>query len=256
MNIAIIGSGWLAHPLAMQLQSDGHQVILTTTTQDKVVKLQAQGLNALQYVLGDQLSEPSQLFDVDAMLIAITSKDIEAFDILLDQLSEHACQHVLYISSTSVYQNDGTEHDENSQRLNQSNPLLAIESLMQSHPSASIIRFAGLVGPNRHPGHFFKSGQIVKNPEAPVNLIHLDDCIGIISAVIEQGAWGEIFNGCAETHPTKLEFYGHAAKLLDLAEPKFDNSRSTGSHKVVCKQKIKTVLNYNLIHQDVMNMTY
>ncbi|VAW48073.1 hypothetical protein MNBD_GAMMA02-1346 [hydrothermal vent metagenome] len=96
MKIGILASGWLAQPLAKQLQLDGHQILLTTTQKHKVSELQASGLKALQYESGDQLSDPAQLFETDVMIIAITNKDLEAFDVLMDQLSEHHCKHLIY----------------------------------------------------------------------------------------------------------------------------------------------------------------
>jgi len=255
VKISLIGSGWLAKPLALQFQADGHEIILTSTQQDKIAALNAVGLKALQYELGDQLSNPSQLFDTDVLIIAITSKDTEAFDVLMDQLSEQPCQHIIYISSTSVYQNNKQTHDENSQQLNQDNPIWQIEQLIQSHSSATVIRFAGLVGPGRHPGRFFANGKKLFNASAPVNLIHLDDCIGIIKAVIETQSWNQVFNGCADTHPSKLTFYQQAAKQYGAADPITEDSQ-TSSYKIIDNTKLKTILGYQLIQPDVLNMRF
>ncbi len=255
MKIALIGSGWLAQPLAMQLKADGHQVILTTTQRDKISALEAMGLRALQYELGDQLSDPAILFDTDVLIIAITSKDLESFDVLMDQLSQHNCHHLLFISSTSVYKNNQQTHDESSQQLNQDNPIYSIEQLIQTHPSASMIRFAGLVGPGRHPGGFFAQGRTLKNPTAPVNLIHLDDCIGIIKAVIEKRAWNQIFNGCASTHPQKLKFYQQAAQQYGAPEPVSEDTES-GSYKTIDSKNVEAILSYDFIYSDVMTMNF
>ncbi len=255
MKIAIIGSGWLGLPLANQLQTDGHKMMLTTTQQDKAVKLQRNGLNVMQYEVGDQLSQPDQLFNNDIIIIAVTSKDVDAFDILIDQLNQQTCKKLIYISSTSVYQNNRLSHDESSQYLNKDNPIWKIEQLIQTHPSTTIIRLAGLVGPGRHPGRFFKNGRTLKNPTAPVNLIHLDDCIGIIQSVILNQAWNQIFNGCADNHPPKLEFYTRMADQLNLAAPEFEKN-TAGSQKIVDNKKSKTVLGYKYTCPDVFNMKY
>ncbi len=254
-KISIIGSGWLAQPLAQQLQVDGHQVTLTSTQSDKVQTLNDQGLNAIHYVLGEQLTEPNELFDTDIMIIAITSKDIDAFNLLMVQLQDHHCHHLIFISSTSVYQNNGHSHDEESLLLNHDNPLVTIERLIQQHPSATIIRFAGLIGPDRHPGHFFINGRTLKNPHAPVNLIHLDDCIGLIKTVIKKQAWNEVFNGSADTHPTKIEFYGTMAEQSGNEIPHTETD-SNSSCKTIDNQKIKTSLSYELIHPDLMAIKF
>lgn len=259
MNISIIGSGWLAQPLAKNFQHDGHQVTLTTTQLDKVNDLKQQGFNTLQYNLGDQLSDPSELFNADVLIIAVTSKDIEAFDILMDQVSEYPDLNIIYISSTSVYQshimNNKQNHDETSTALDHDNPTWKIEQLIQTHPSASIIRFAGLVGPGRHPGRFFSGDKVIKNPQAPVNLIHLDDCIGIIKAVIKKAAWNQIFNGCADTHPAKAEFYSHATALIGNPPPA-TASNSESSYKYIENQKVVKQLAYEFIYPDVFGMKY
>ena len=256
MKISIIGSGWLAQPLALSLQEDGHELLLTTTQSAKVALLHAKGLKAIEYVLGDQLSNPSMLFDADVLIIAITSKEIADYDVLLDQLTEQNCQHLLYISSTAVYQNNGQTHAEDSTAMNQDHPIYQIEQLIQSHPSASVIRFAGLVGPNRHPGRFFANGKTMKIPTAPVNLIHLADCTGIIKAVIDNKAWNQTFNGCADNHPKKIDYYGTMATQIGLPRPAAAVADESASFKIINNHKVKAVLNYQLKYPDVVNMEF
>ncbi len=66
----------------------------------------------------------------------------------------------------------------------------------------TIVRFGGVIGYNRNSGKFFSKGSPVHNPDSNVNFIHRDDCIEIISQLVEQEVWGEVFNCCADTHPT------------------------------------------------------
>ncbi len=256
MKINIIGSGWLAQPLAKELKAVGDDVLLTATHAGKVKDLSAHGFNAIQYQLGDAVQSSDPLFDADVLIIAITSKDIAGYSELLSQLDSSITQHLIFISSTSVYKNCSEAHDETSQQLNRANPLVKIEQIISSHPKATIIRFAGLVGPGRHPGRFFESGKPIKNPQARVNLIHLNDCIGIIKAIIKQQSWGEIFNGCADNHPKKGEFYPTMAKQLGLPKPKTANTHAEASDKIVKNKKIKTQLKYVFKFPDVYHMTF
>ena len=255
MKISIIGSGWLALPLSRHLTDLQHQVLITTTCADKARRLSDQGFQVSTYQLGQDTSPKAELLQADVLIIAITSKDHEAFSRLVGQLATSTVQHVLFVSSTSVYQNNGQAHDETSQALNHNSPLLKIEQLIQQLPSASIIRFAGLVGPGRHPGGFFRRSGVISNPEAAVNLIHLDDCLGLITAVIEQQAWQQIFNGCADSHPEKGVFYQSMARQGGFEVPQ-PGEHTTGSDKVIDNQKIKQTLNYSLHHPDVMKMTF
>ncbi|MCX7554973.1 NAD(P)H-binding protein [Marinicella sp. S1101] len=256
MKISIIGSGWLAQPLAGQLIKNGHEVMMTSTRAEKVARLTQNGLDIRHYQLGDELSADDQLLDVDLLIIAITSKDIDAYQKLIKQVKSDQTQAIIYISSTSVYANSDEPHDENSPRLNFDNPLLDIEQVIQSHPQATIIRFAGLVGPKRHPGRFFAGGKTITNPQARVNLIHLDDCLGIILAIINNQAWGEVFNGCADNHPAKGDFYPAMTAQLGAEPPLLDNKKGETSDKTILNHKVKNSLNYVLQQPDVFKFSY
>jgi nucleoside-diphosphate-sugar epimerase len=86
------------------------------------------------------------------------------------------------------------------------------------------------------------------NGRAPVNLIYLDDCIGIIKSVIEREAWGEIFNACAEYHPEKQNYYTEVAKKMNLTVPVFLNELL--SFKIIRSNKCKNQLNYIFKYPD------
>lgn len=102
---------------------------------------------------------------------------------------------------------------------------------------------------------FFSKGGLVSNPDSNVNLTHRDDCIEIINQIVEQKAWGEVFNCCADTHPTKREFYTQAAKSMGLPVPGFEDS-GPASFKIISNQKVKQHLNYNFLHSDLMNIKF
>jgi len=254
-RITLVGSGWLALPLASELERLGHHLALTTTQADKARELKTKGHKVEVYELGQQLATDSALLQADVLLLAITSKDVEAYQGLVEQLRQADSQHLLFISSTSVYLNNGQLQDESSLALNTDSALYQIEQLIRTLPSVTILRFAGLVGPDRHPGRFFRRTRVMNNPQAPVNLIHLDDCLGIIAAIIKQQAWNEVFNGCADTHPSKAEFYPAMAASLGLKPPEPANSIS-GSDKIISNQKVKLKLNYVFRYPDVMQMDF
>jgi len=88
-----------------------------------------------------------------------------------------------------------------------------------------------------------------------VNLIHRDDCIGIIDAIIDQQAWGEVFNGCADTHPGKREFYTYARQLLDIPAPEFAHDAEQ-AFKIVSNAKVKQLLDYQFMFPDVMKIDF
>ncbi len=70
-----------------------------------------------------------------------------------------------------------------------------------------------------------------------------------------QKVWGDIFNCCADTHPTKREFYTHAAQSLGNPVPEFTNS-GTKSFKIVSNQKVKQILDYTFLHPELMKIKF
>ena len=73
--------------------------------------------------------------------------------------------------------------------------MIAAEHLVAvSDLQHSILRFGGLAGGDRKAGRFLAGRKDVKNGAAPVNMIHRDDCIGIIHRIIENPLWGRVWN--------------------------------------------------------------
>ena len=136
-------------------------------------------------------------------------------------------------------------------------PLVQIENLFRENEqfTSTILRFAGLIGGRRHPGRFFSSGKTIKDPDAFVNLIHRDDCIAIITKLLEKKIWGEVFNGCADSHPKKRDYYPNAARAMGAKPPSFDAPDSI-SYKIISNHKIKQRLNYTFLHADLMDFGY
>ncbi|MEA2073513.1 MAG: hypothetical protein U9O86_08010 [Campylobacterota bacterium] len=148
------------------------------------------------------------------------------------------------MSSTSICRDKSLE-----------NPRYVIEEVFKSSLvfETTILRFGGLIGGSRNPSNFVKKKQLLKN--ARVNLIHLDDCIGVINAILEQGVWGETFNACADTHPTKEEFYTHVCKQSGYCTPSFKDSDEMVP-EVISNEKLKEALSYSFIHPDLMQVNF
>ena len=191
------------------------------------------------------------------LIINIPSKDVAGFGRLINKIAYSNVKHVLFVSSTSVYpatnriilESDGAESP--------THPLTTIENLFTENNNfeTTIVRFGGLIGYSRHPGRFFRNRKVVRNPEAFVNLIHRDDCINIIEQIVTRGVWGETFNCCADTHPTKRAFYAQAAAQLGVPAPNFDTSGET-VYKIIDNSKIKQALDYSFVHPDLMAIQF
>lgn len=254
-TISILGSGWLGLPLAKSLQQDGQQIRLSTRSLDKAKQLSEQNLKSYVVDIEKELTNVPDFLQADTLIINITSKQLSGYQALLTEIENSPIQHVLFISSTSVYGNDQGLCKE-SDPLTQETNLRCIEKLFTDSPNfeCSVIRFAGLIGPKRHPGRFFTNGKSIKDGYAKVNLIHQLDCINLIRTVLEKDAWGEVFNGCADNHPTKKDYYSTMAKLLGYPEPNCLFTDHSGN-KVICNEKVKTQLDYQFIYPDIYHIT-
>lgn len=251
-TISILGCGWLGLPLAANLITNGHLVNGSTTTPSKLPLLKAEGLDAHLIDIGKKDYKPTEFLKAETLIIAITSKNIEHFKTLIKHIEDAPIKNVIFISSTSVYPFTNSILNEDSETKD--TPLRRIEELFLTNKTinTTIIRFGGLFGGSRKPGNFMKPGKIIDNPEGYINLIHLDDCIGLIEKIIASKTNNTIINGSADTHPTRREFYTKEVAKLGKPTPIF-NEDSKSVYKIISNKKAKTLLNYTFKYSDLMN---
>ena len=257
-KISILGCGWFGFPLGKSLVKKGYKVLGSTTTPQKLLLLKAQGIDSYLLQLPPTINKPSdQFFKSDILIITIPPRSpdyLNQITQLKDLLILHGTKRVIFISSTSVYENDNREIDETTPAMPESasgNLMRSAEELLLTSEEfkTTIIRFSGLIGPGRHPARFLAGKVNIPNGRAPVNLIHLDDCIGIIEAVIEKDMFGKIFNGVCPDHPTRKEFYTLASKLKENVEPLFIDELL--DWKIVKSSEILPHLNYQFKIKDL-----
>ncbi len=256
-KISILGCGWLGLPLAKAFINDNYQVSGSTTTPEKIPVLK--NFEIIPFLLDlenlELNSANEAFFQTETLVINVpprrNSGNSYAAQIrnLQPALLKTEVKQVIFISSTSVYANAPGPVSETSElEKEKANELIMAERIMAAPENTwqtTIIRFAGLFGPGRQPGRFLAGKTNLPDPESPVNLIHLEDCIGIIKAVVNQQKWGEIFNACADAHPTRKTFYQAAARKLNLPEPTFiENQESEPVTKLISSQKLKNSLQY------------
>ena len=252
-RISLFGCGWLGEPLAIQLIRNGYQVKGSTTTAGKLQRLESLGIVPFLLNLESISTDISRFLESDILIVAVASKNVDGFRNLLAQIEKSPIQKILFISSTSVYENSDDIITE--QATLKSSGLCEIEELFRSNASflTTVLRLAGLFGYNRNPANFFPPGKPIGNPNGSVNMIHQDDCIRIISQLIENEIWGETFNACADTHPTRREFYTKAALDIGRDAPVFIENGSL-EQKIISNQKLKTVLGFQFSYPDLLNI--
>ena len=251
-SISILGCGWLGKPLGVSLLEEGYAVKGSTRSELKLTELDALGIDS--YLVNiEEFEEFDPFLQSDILVIAITSKDIDAYERLIWQIQDSLVQKVLFISSTSVYPNSNAVVTEDNETVEK--PLTEIENLFRKNKSfeTTILRFAGLYGPGRHPGNWFKGGRIIPRPEGFVNMIHQEDCIEVIQEIIAQDCWNITLNGCSNHHPTRRAFYTNAKASLGYDEPIFEEANKP-IYKIISSKKLQETLNYEFIHDDLLSI--
>ncbi len=250
-KISILGCGWLGFPLAQSLIKK-NEVKGSTTSAHKLDQLIKNGITPFLIDLENLTQNLSEFLNSEILIIAVTPKSISVYKELILAIKQSTIQNVMFISSTSVYGNHSVEITEDFPV--KESTLSIAEDLFRKEKkfNTTIIRFAGLIGYNRNPNNFFKNGKKIDNPCGVVNMIHQDDCIRIIEEIISQNTWGETFNACADTHPTRKDFYTHAYESFQLHPIEFTNTIT--ELKQISNQKLKQVLNYEFIHPNLLKL--
>lgn len=250
-NVSILGCGWLGKELAVSLVKKGYNVKGSTTSKEKLEKLTSLDINAFLIDISEKNIQ-LEFLDAGILIIAITSKEVTGFKNLISSIEKTNIDKIIFISSTSAYPSLNKEMTEEDETVD--SPLVEIENLFRNNHNfqTTIIRFAGLFGGNRHPGNWFANKK-VPHPKGYVNMIHQEDCIAVIQQIIAQNVFGEVFNACANHHPTRADFYTNARTSLEKPAPEFDYSKPL-EYKIISSKKLQKVLNYQFIHDDLLNI--
>ena len=281
-SVGIVGCGWLGSVLAQQLKAQGVQVLATRSNIDNTEQLKNQGINAevLSLPAEQVLLNTHAIFKQQCLVIAITPQFREGrldYADKVKQLVESAkagnfVEQIILLSSSAIYNGLSGQVEESiildlsadkvsvlndaEQAVLDFNTNNDIES--NDNPvnkDAYVLRLSGLVGPNRHPGKFLLNGRMLKSPQAIVNLIHQQDAIGLILALLKSDIRGAIFNGVSSTQVTKKQYYQAAANALQLPAPSFEESNLAleSEPKIVSGTKTRVELHYSFVYDDLLN---
>lgn len=269
MKISILGCGWLGFPLAQKLIETGYEVKGSTTSENKLDVLQSHKIEPFLIRLEENQiigTIPEFLNDSEILIIDIppglrkitettTEKTfVNKIKNLIPFVENSTIEKVIFISSTSVYSESEllptvTEESILHPDTESGKQLVDVENLLRNNSNfqTTIIRFGGLIGEDRNIVKMLTGKTNVANPEAPINLIHQEDCIGILCEILKQAqhdkVWDETFNAVAPNHPTRKNYYTEKAKKLDLIAPLFTENE-TNIGKIISSEKLEKVLGY------------
>jgi nucleoside-diphosphate-sugar epimerase len=266
-QISILGCGWLGLPLAKALLKNAFSVKGSATSIEKLLVLENSGIQAFQIELTETKTQGDVAFFLENSRILIIdippklrgdSKENFVCKIknIIPFIEKSTVDQVIFISSTSVYGENNlivTEDTELNPDTESGKQLVQTEQHLQSnqHFKTTVLRFGGLIGEDRNPVKFLSGRKNIENPNAPINLIHQEDCIGIILEIIRQTEskqleGNETFNAVTPFHPSRKEYYTQKAIEFNLALPEFNITDATFG-KTITSFKIENALKYTFV---------
>lgn len=240
MKISIIGLGWFGLALAKELRIR-HEIFGTTRTEEKLKNLKK--FFSEVYLLNTEIIPNENILNSEVIII-----NIPPFKGQLEWLKRWEIpkdKHIIFISSTSVYGQSQLVVSEETTPFPDSDGgkiLIEEEKWIQSFSHFTIIRFGGLIGPDRHPGKYLSGKTNLPGGNHPVNLIQQKDAVSFTILVIEQRIYGEIFNLSHPSHPSRKDYYQNYCLLNNIPIPEFLDSSESG--KLVLSSKVEKIYKF------------
>lgn len=271
-TISILGAGWLGQPLALRLKRLGHQVFASKTQQTGVDTLAESDLRGFVCLLPEsnlssdykQLVHHLQTQQCDILIGSFPpgfrSGNGEEYALRWKYLTQAAkeanVQKIIMISSTTVYPATHTTMTEEdaSLKLSQTAPhfsnsalimLQAEQYVIDSGIEFDIVRYSGLIGPNRHPSRFASKLKQVSQA-APANMLHLEDAIDSVIFTLTHLS-NQIVNATCPETVSKAEFYQAALNAVGSTE-KLPNIVNTADKRISSKKLMDLGYQFHFNH--------
>ncbi|NJW52255.1 NAD(P)H-binding protein [Salinimicrobium sp. CDJ15-91] len=237
------------------LIAEGILVRGSTTSQEKVPMLESSGIEAFVIKVAaegisgeiERFLEASEVLIVDFPpgLRKDPKLDYEgAIARLAEAVETSGVKKVIFVSSIAVYEETEnfsiyTEDAEPNATSASGKQIISAEKILLQNPffDTTVIRFGGLIGAGRHPVKYLAGRSGLPNPLGPVNLIHLDDCLGILKKVLKNDIFGTVYNAVYPLHPPRAKYYTEKAKEAGLEIPQFDET-SASAGKIISASKV------------------
>ena len=264
MTTLILGCGYLGKAVALALiaRNPNSAVFGTTRSESKASSLRAIGVYS---ILADVLDPESLAGLPRADRVFLSVGFDRSSGSTREQVGMIGMRNVLHAlksrgwagrlvasSSTSVYgQADGRWVDEDSETisLDESGRIaLGAESLVHAaEPSATILRFSGIYGPDRIIGQaMLERGEAIPgDPDRWLNLIHVEDAAQAVVAALDATESGRLYVVSDDSPLRRREYYECAAASLGLPAPRFEGTGASLSQvpdKRVLNSRVKAEL--------------
>lgn len=253
-KVSIIGLGWIGLPLAHHLKSQEIEVVGSTTSAEKLSRIQSEGIPAVQFEMipFPQGKGFQALFQADVLVVNIPPRSrtqeadfyLEQLKFLRSMIDQSQIKKVIFVSSTGIYpeiseEEKYTEDYPLSLENCGNQTLLKAEQMMETERAfdLTIVRFGGLMGGDRIPGKYFAGKENVAG-QTRVNFIHRNDAVGILTWIIEKDLWNAIYNGVAPIYSLRKDIYERNHQEMGFPLPASYQQANAGEDRLISGKRI------------------
>lgn len=235
-KLLLCGCGWLGGYAAKHFSSR-YVITGTTRTPSKAQQLTEAGISPLIYELGQSADALADAANNSIVILNIPpgrrNPDLTDFtrsmcDLITTLFTKAKPALVIFISTTSVYgDSEGVIIESSAVAPSTASGMAHVEieqHLVRTAPQHSyVLRPAGLVGPDRHPVNTL-AGRTLTGANQLVNLVHIDDVLQAIEALIQLRPTNPIWHLCSNDHPKRGIYYPKMALRRGLDNIEFSDN--------------------------------
>jgi nucleoside-diphosphate-sugar epimerase len=205
MRVAILGCGYVGIELGRQLAAAGHDVTGVRRSSEGLAAVEAAGMSAVRADVTDGESL-SRIPDADWLVFAASSGGrgadtarsvyVDGLATVVDRFGarEEPPDRLVYTSSTGVYGDHGGDWVDETTPIEpttaKTGVLAEAERVAREAAAAegidgTVVRFAGLYGPDRYRLERYLDGPVT---EGYLNMVHRDDAAGAVAHLLSTDA--------------------------------------------------------------------
>lgn len=247
-KIVIVGAGYTGLRLAEAAVDEDYEVVGTTRSEETLEALGEMGAEGVRWDVNqiDESPFEEHLEEGCAVVYSVPTlfrnygdpgpggrgpmaRHVRPLVRVLRSAAEAGASRFIYLSSTSVYGNhDGARVDEETP-TDPTSPAgkmrRDIERWVMGQGETldvNVARLVGIYGPGRTMADYIERGlyKLVDGGTKPTNRIHVDDIVGALLTMIEEGPAGARLYNVSDGHPkTAAEVVDWLVERLDLERP-------------------------------------
>jgi nucleoside-diphosphate-sugar epimerase len=236
-RVVVVGCGYVGLALGRQLAARGHDVTGVRRSEAGVEAVRAAGLNAVR-ADATEAASLGAVPDAEWVVFAASSGGrgadaarevyVDGLETTIGAFGERSepPDRLVYTSSTGVYGDHGggwvdettpVEPTTEKTRVLAAAERVATETAADHGIDGTVVRFAGLYGPDRYRLDRYLDGPVT---EGYLNMLHRDDAAGVIAHLLETGrARGETVLAVDDEPVSKWAFADWLAGECDVPKP-------------------------------------